>query len=240
MRLRVPAEEHLIRAGEMAVLNANLPHEAVGEPVCSLESLVFSPLLVTGSHTSAIARKYVQPLLDCPTFTCFTGLDMTDCFHAAFDALQADDAGYEMIVQAQLSKLLLALYREFASAIEQPHQAATMDTVRLEQMLKYIHSHFNEDIAVADIAASASIGNRECMRCFKRTISESPMQYLLKYRLMQGANQLAAEPTRSISEISENCGFEYTSYFAKQFRRFYLCSPREYRDMQTKNIQSKT
>ena len=230
MKLRIPSEEYLIHAGEMAILNANLPHEAVGAPMCSLESLVFSPLLITGSHSSAAARKYVQPLIDCPAFTCCTALKHSDCFRVAFDALKNDDIGYELIVQEQLTHLLLALYREYVHLIEAPHQAATVDTLRLEQMLKYIHSHYNEDISIADIAASAAIGERECMRCFKRAISESPMQYLLKYRLMQSANQLEAEPTLSITSISENCGFGYASYYAKQFRRFYLCSPREYRE----------
>lgn len=89
-------------------------------------------------------------------------------------------------------------------------------------------------LGLADIAASADIGERECLRCFKRTIRESPMQYLLKYRLMQGADQLVSDPSTSISEISAGCGFEYTSYFAKQFRRFYLCTPREYRKRNSK------
>lgn len=229
MKLRVPSKEYIINSGKLAVINSNLPHEATGNPSCSLESLVFSPLLVAGSYSSAIYKKYIQPLIDCPDFTCFAGLQQADSFCLAFNALANDTTGYEMIVQEQLSHILLALYRELAPVIDRPHHSVTPDTNRLEHMLSYIHNHYSENITLSDIAKAADIGERECLRCFKRTISESPMQYLLKHRLMQGANQLVNNPAASISEISDKCGFEYTSYFAKQFRRFYLCSPREYR-----------
>ena len=49
---------------------------------------------------------------------------------------------------------------------------------------------------------------------FKRTISESPMQYLLKYRLMQSAAILLERPGESISDIAGACGFDYPSYYA--------------------------
>ena len=52
-------------------------------------------------------------------------------------------------------------------------------------MLEYIHQHYHENLDLTQIARSADIGNRECLRCFKRSIQNSPMQYLLKYRTTQ-------------------------------------------------------
>lgn len=57
----------------------------------------------------------------------------------------------------------------------------------------------------------------------------SPIQYLLKYRIMQGADFLLNNPANTISEISSLCGFDNPSNFSKMFKRFYNCSPREYR-----------
>ena len=229
MKLHVPSEEHILPAGELAIINANIPHEASGVPVCELNSLVFSPLLISGNRTSSIYKKYLLPLMECPTFTCFAGLKEADAFCTAFDALKKEQMGYEMIVQNSLSHILLALYEAINPDKESSKHTATTDLVRLEQMLSFIFENYQTNISLTDIAAAGGVGERECLRCFKRTISDSPMQYLLKYRLMQGANMLTETPDKSISEISELCGFEYTSYFSKQFRRFYLCSPREYR-----------
>ena len=71
---------------------------------------------------------------------------------------------------------------------------------------------------------------RECLRCFKRNIQLSPMQYLLKYRIMQGAELLLGEQEKSISEIALLCGFESPSHFSKMFWRFYNCPPKIYQN----------
>lgn len=85
------------------------------------------------------------------------------------------------------------------------------------------------------------LSERECLRCFHRMIGDTPIQYLLKYRLMQSAAMLHAAPTACIAEISAACGFDNPSYFSKQFRRFYQCTPREYRNAACESgMQAKT
>ena len=86
-----------------------------------------------------------------------------------------------------------------------------------------------DDIKLADIAKAADIGERECLRCFQKTIQLSPIQYVLKYRIIRGAEMLLHNPENSISEIATACGFESPSNFSKIFKRFYKCTPREYR-----------
>lgn len=46
---------------------------------------------------------------------------------------------------------------------------------------------------------------------------------------MQGAELLQSESTKSIAEIAISCGFDSPSNFSKMFKRYYNCSPREYR-----------
>ena len=65
--------------------------------------------------------------------------------------------------------------------------------------------------------------------CFQKTLQISPVQYLLKYRIMQGAEMLLADSTSSVSEVATYCGFDSPSNFTKMFKRFYNCTPREYR-----------
>ncbi|WP_312476556.1 AraC family transcriptional regulator [Neobacillus sp.] len=98
-------------------------------------------------------------------------------------------------------------------------------------MLDYIHNNFSDNLTLANIAKVADIGERECLRCFQRTIQRSPIQYLLKYRIMQGADFLLKYPATSISEISSFCGLDSPSNFSKMFKRFYNCTPREYRNL---------
>lgn len=107
----------------------------------------------------------------------------------------------------------------------------SQDNFRIRKMLAYIHKNFADDISLSEISSAADISERESLRCFKKTIQLSPIQYLLKYRIMQGAEMLRKHPADSISEIATLCGFDSPSNFAKIFKRFYNCTPREYRSI---------
>ena len=96
-------------------------------------------------------------------------------------------------------------------------------------MLEFIHENFTRNISLSDIADVAGISEREALRCFKRTIGESPVQYLVKHRLMQSAYMLLTQPDISVSEVAANCGFDSPAYFAKRFKELYRCAPRDYR-----------
>ena len=97
----------------------------------------------------------------------------------------------------------------------------SQDNLRIRKMLEYIQRYYFDDIKLADIAKAADIGERECLRCFQKTIQLSPIQYVLKYRIIRGAEMLLHNPENSISEIATACGFESPSNFSKIFKRFY-------------------
>lgn len=233
LKLQVPFSEYTLQKGDLAIINSNVLHYAAALPFCELQSLVCSPSLLSGNRSFAFWTKYLQPVLSCSAFTCtlFSPSDshLAEYFQTAFHALRSDLFGYEFTVREQLSHIILELFLRFEDHINLPRQAMRTDTLRLEQMLEYIHTHYREPITLSDISGTCGIGERECLRCFKRTIGDSPVQYLLKYRLMQSASMLRSIPSASIGEISGACGFDYPSYFSKQFKRFYKCTPKEYR-----------
>jgi Transcriptional regulator containing an amidase domain and an AraC-type DNA-binding HTH domain len=84
---------------------------------------------------------------------------------------------------------------------------------------------------LSNIAEIVNISERETLRCFKKITGESPIQYLLKYRLIRSASVLTEYPDKNISIVAEECGFDSPAYYTKKFKEFYLCSPREYRQV---------
>lgn len=193
---------------------------------------MFSPFLITGGAETAFYKKYLHPLLACPAFTVWQTESDADirCFLTAFSALKTDAFAYEFTVREGLSRLLLHCCEQFRPQLSAQRAEKNADTLRIERMLQYIHGSYAEPVTLAGIAGAAGLSERECLRCFHRTIGDSPVQYLLKYRLMQGASLLRSAPAAGIAEISAACGFDDPSYFSKQFRRFYQCTPREYRN----------
>ena len=214
---RTASETVLLRTGDLFAVNSNMLHAGRAPDFCELRSLVFHLSLLTGGEHSVFARRYIDPLIRCPAFTGFLfpeegKREAADSFRRAFEAMEGEPDGYEFLVRDCLSRLALQL-----------------DNLRMRRMLEYIYQNYAGELTLPDIARAADIGERECLRCFQKTIQCSPIQYLLKYRVTQGAELLLRHPERSVSELSLACGFGSPSNFAKQFRRFYRCTPREYR-----------
>ena len=234
LSLQLQGKTFSLEKGDCLVLNSNIIHFAMAAPKCELHSLVFDSMLVTGNSDSVFARKYILPLIFCTSFSGYLLKAATDetiiChFVRAFDALVQEIHGFEFMVRENLSQIFFFLSQQFALEIKTKDTELDQDDIRIRNMLAYIHRNFSNDLNLAEIAKAAAIGERECLRCFQRTIQLSPLQYLLKYRIRQGAELLLSNPGNSVSEIATLCGFDSPSNFAKMFKRFYNCTPRDYR-----------
>ena len=150
-------------------------------------------------------------------------------FTAAFHALAEDLPGYGFTLREALSKLCYALCLRFGPETGEDCPAPSPDAERLRRMLDFIHCHYSEPLKLPQIAEAADIGERECLRCFSRMIQVSPIQYLLKYRVNQSASLLLREPGKNITDIAGGCGFDSPGNFSRIFKRYYKCSPKEYR-----------
>ena len=236
MQVQIPGKTFHLKKGESLFINANILHHAVAEPYCELHSLVFSSSLIAGAGNSVFAQKYMDPLIH---FPCLDGCQLCpdenwqrkiiNHFIAAFEAMTTGAFGYEFPVREHLSQFCVLLYQQYGSQISRDLPEANTDGIRIRKMLDFIHDHYAENLQLSQIARSADIGERESLRCFQRAIQISPIQYLIKYRLMQGASMLSDDPGSSIAEISIRCGFDSPSNFSKMFKRFFECTPKGYR-----------
>lgn len=96
--------------------------------------------------------------------------------------------------------------------------------VRVQQMLAFIHAHYAEAVTLADIAGTASISRSEAGRCFQAYMGCSPVDALIRHRL-QKAHGMLQDTTRTLQEISQDCGLNSVNYFSRQFRKHYGYAP---------------
>ncbi len=235
LTVETPGAQYHLTEGDCIAVNAGVLHSANTATACEIRSVVFGQSLITGGKDTVFAKKYITPLAGCRAFRAYafdrqTEAAVIDSFVAACGALAAEGPGFEFEVRARLSAVCLALCRHFAPDFAAGRTKPNQDEARIQQMLAFIQEHFDRPLTLAEIASAAGIGERECLRCFGKTIHIPPMQYLLKYRIMQGADALLARPADSVAQIAARCGFDNPSNFSQQFRRFYGCSPREYRN----------
>jgi len=236
MELQTPQRHALLRPGDAYFINASVLHlnRAAGESssVC-LHVHQFDRSLVASS--GLVSRRYVSPVENALSLeSCVFYGDRAD--HApliravrhAFSAAEADDSGWEMAVSLHLTDAWRHLFCLTARERQTAAEDSREDSIRAKAMLSFIHSHYEQPVTVDQIAAAASIGERECFRCFARVLDTTPKAYLTRYRV-NAAARLLTETTLSITEIAYRCGFANSSYFGKVFHQMLGRTPREFR-----------
>lgn len=107
----------------------------------------------------------------------------------------------------------------------------------LHKANRYIHAHMKERLTIRDLAGhmnftegymseylrKVSIGFREMIGYVRASESE---HYLLK-------------TDKTILEISEECGFSDVKYYYSAFKRWYRCTPKQFRDQYGRTSEQK-
>ena len=101
---------------------------------------------------------------------------------------------------------------------------------KIRSACAYISDHRNEDLTLADAAASAELSEFYFSRLFKQTLGVSFSDYLAEQRIRL-ALKLLANPTLTISEVAFGSGFQSISNFNRVFRIKVGTTPKEYRSM---------
>ncbi|MCR5148252.1 MAG: AraC family transcriptional regulator [Eubacterium sp.] len=101
-------------------------------------------------------------------------------------------------------------------------------TKSFKAMMFYIQQNYKSQISLEDIAVSGSISKSLCNKIFHKYVGDSPVNYLLNYRLKKVA-ELLRTTTLPLSEIVNMTGFNGTSYMSEMFKKAFEISPRDYR-----------
>lgn len=96
------------------------------------------------------------------------------------------------------------------------------------EMAQFIHDHFDQELTLDQIAASAALSPGACCRLFKRHMGCSPFTYVQNLRLQRAA-RLLETTDEPITQVAARCGYGSPSYFTKSFREKTGLSPSAYR-----------
>ncbi len=136
-----------------------------------------------------------------------------------------DDGGGAMI-RVWLLLLLGSLARRY-----QPRdkKRPSLDA-RIGAVLARIDKHPEHQVSLRQLAHEAGMSERSFLRSFREAIGLSPVDYVLRARVRKAERLLMhAQSRQTITDIAFACGFNDSNYFSRVFRRFALCSPRDFR-----------
>ena len=103
-----------------------------------------------------------------------------------------------------------------------------LDQSPVNLALEYIYTNYFNKITLQELTRSAHLNRVSLNEMFKEQFGCTAMGYLMLYRL-QLAGDLLIHTDMSLEEIARSTGFEYDTYFIKQFTAKRGVSPTNYR-----------
>lgn len=97
---------------------------------------------------------------------------------------------------------------------------------RVDRALRLIHTNYQKSISVDELAKLVNMSPSVFHRAFKEVTASSPIQYIKKIRLDK-AKSLLINRDLHVAEASMTVGYESSSQFSREFKRYFGVSPTE-------------
>jgi two-component system response regulator YesN len=91
------------------------------------------------------------------------------------------------------------------------------------------HNLSNEEFNLENASSQLFFSANYVRQLFKQKTGEGFTEYLIQRR-MEKAGELLQDPTNKIQDVALNTGYSTQRYFSSCFKKFYGCTPTEYRE----------
>ncbi len=230
-------EEYPIEAGDVFLLRANMAHGYKDTDRMTLVNILFDPKRL------ALPMEYLR---DLPGYHALFRVEPRLRVYNRFrnrlrlsgaqlaeaagiiarlqQELERRTPGYRFQAGAHLMSLIVFVSRCFSRSERQTDRPL----IRMGATLSYIEQHYREQITVRRLTQIAHMSESSLMRAFRRVLSRSPIEHVIRVRVLKAAELLGGGGVR-VTEAAYTCGFSDSNYFSRQFRQIMGVSPRDYR-----------
>ncbi|MBQ8768242.1 MAG: AraC family transcriptional regulator [Oscillospiraceae bacterium] len=231
VKVATAGQSQTFQKGEGFYINGNVLTSMTDAADCVIDSHLFHPVFLGGHFKSVFETKYLNPV------TRNRNLDMlpirgeTQAQKQLLQKLRQlsqlqSQQDVELQTRNLLSEIWLLLLEELKNTQLKLSPAKNQD--RILTMLTFIQENYARKLTLQEIADASAVSTRECLRCFRMSIRQSPMEYLVEYRI-QAAAKLLETTNLSVTEIAMRTGWGSNSYFTKMFRRICGKTPNAHR-----------
>ena len=144
---------------------------------------------------------------------------------------QKKDFCFDKFIDAYISQIAACLYRK--KILAEGNEKLFIDTAPVQKIIpviKYINSHFSEQITLSRLSEIISVDKAHLCRVFKALTKSTLSEYINFVRILH-AEQLLLNTDKLLLEICEETGFSSVSYFAKVFKEKNGITPKKYRSI---------
>lgn len=220
---------HTITSEDLILLGPDCEHDYGCEPSGKWEYLYahFTPrpqwleLMRWPALAPGLHRLHIT---DAQTRTAM-GAAMARC--NAYRQSAFSNYAHELSMAALEEVLLLAAHEQSYSG------AHPQLSPEIRSVIAYIGSHLTRTHSIPALARMVRLSPSRFSHRFKSETGEAAMSYIIRLRVQRAAALLEFKRC-SVKEAAAATGFASEFYFSRQFRRWYLISPSEYKRTITK------
>lgn len=127
--------------------------------------------------------------------------------------------------------LLLSLLMHIARMNRRPSSKVRNQTGGITQIAKaldFISRHFEEDLAIGDLAAVSHMSETHFRRIFLKNMNMTPSDYLNMVRVRAACEYMKKHDV-SMELVAEKCGFQSVSTFNRNFKKIVGITPYQWK-----------
>jgi len=101
------------------------------------------------------------------------------------------------------------------------------DNQAINEVIRHINTHYEQPITLEELAAVSNLSKSHFTKVFSESMKLTPMEYLKTIRL-QNAKKMLLSNRLSVTQVTQQCGFNSSSYFTKTFKEAFNETPKEF------------
>lgn len=91
-------------------------------------------------------------------------------------------------------------------------------------MITHVQSHYDQKLAINDLADMAGMSVSAFHRAFKQVVTDPPLQYIKKIRLNK-AKTMMSQDGMPANIAALKVGYESPTQFSREFKRYFGVPP---------------
>ena len=186
--------------------------------ICPVEDNVL-PMLI---HTSSVMdersyRKLSEDVRELMEQICQSVFGMIPEIRAGF--LVAD-------IEERLPRQIHLYKQGVDKAREQDDTSGS--SLHLQRAIQYMQEHYTENISLDDTAVHTKLSASYLSHLFRQELHKNFVDYLTDVRMEQ-AKLLISQGIDNVNVLAEKLGYQYASYFCRQFKKYTGMTVGEYK-----------
>ena len=216
-------------AGDLALIGEGVLHG--GEPEdCQYACIVYDAAMLL--HLDACKRA-LKPVMNHSLFLKAAAVASDGALPPALEGLRAAAAAGVAENAPAVLGALLTVYGALArcqnlAALDVAAPQTSQKAEQLKPALEYIETHYGQQITLETLARLTGLSPKYFCRFFHAIVHRSPIDYVNYYRV-ECASHFLTVTDMTVAEIAQRCGYNDSSFFIKQFRKYKGTTPRRYR-----------